>query len=84
MLFCVQFFELCIHRLKSFHDGIFGQFFPMHGIFYAEGPGLVAGTHLNTFENINIHPFILKLLGFKTTPNSVDGRLKYTEAALRK
>lgn len=46
----------------------------MHGIFLAEGPGIVSGKTIPSFENIHAYPFLLEMLGLKP-PRKVDGRL---------
>lgn len=47
----------------------------MHGIFLAEGPGIVSGKTIASFENIHVYPFLLEMLGLKP-PRKVDGRLE--------
>ena len=54
----------------------------MKAIFYAEGPDIRPGVELKTFENVNIYPFIAKLLGL--TAPSVDGKLTVLAPILRK
>ena len=35
----------------------------MHGVFYAKGPNIKSNVHLDSFENIHIKAFILKIFG---------------------
>jgi predicted AlkP superfamily pyrophosphatase or phosphodiesterase len=43
----------------------------MKAVFYADGPDIRAGVELKPFENINVFPLIVKLLGLDSPP--VDG-----------
>lgn len=43
----------------------------MKAVFYAEGPDIRAGVKLKPFENVNVYPLIVKLLGLDSPP--VDG-----------
>lgn len=43
----------------------------MKAVFYAEGPDIRAGVKLKPFENVNVFPLIVKLLGLESPP--VDG-----------
>jgi alkaline phosphatase D len=45
----------------------------MRGIFYAQGPNIRHG-HVDTFENIDIYPFVARILQLKV-PDTIDGRL---------
>jgi predicted AlkP superfamily pyrophosphatase or phosphodiesterase len=53
----------------------------MKAIFYAEGPDIKAGVKLETFDNIDVYPFVAKLLGLETPP--VDGEVAPLEPALK-
>lgn len=53
----------------------------MRAIFYAEGPDIRPGTKLKPFENVNVFPFIVKILGL-TSPK-VDGDANVLSIALR-
>ncbi len=53
----------------------------MRAIFYAEGPDIRSGATLPPFENINIYPFIAKILGLKI--GQVDGDGKVLEGILQ-
>lgn len=46
----------------------------MKGIFYASGPNIKQGMKLPAFRNIDIYPFLAKILGLDTPP--VDGSIK--------
>ncbi|HTP89829.1 MAG TPA: ectonucleotide pyrophosphatase/phosphodiesterase [Bryobacteraceae bacterium] len=58
------------------------QFRTMHAIFYAAGPNIRAGVRLEPFENIDVAPFIAKILGLRM-PAGIDGSAKPLEPALR-
>jgi alkaline phosphatase D len=45
----------------------------MKAVFYAEGPDIRAGVKLKSFENVNVYPLLVKLLGLDSPP--VDGSL---------
>ena len=53
----------------------------MRAIFFAEGPDIRPGTKLKPFENVNVFPFIVKILGL-TSPK-VDGDANVLSIALR-
>jgi len=54
----------------------------MKAIFYAAGPDIRAGVTVAPFENVNVYPFIAKILGL--TPGPIDGKLKVLQKALNK
>ena len=54
----------------------------MQGIFYAEGPAFKTSTRINSFENVDIYPLIMKILGLKNT-HPIDGHLTSTAGALK-
>ncbi|MGK7311952.1 MAG: ectonucleotide pyrophosphatase/phosphodiesterase [Candidatus Longimicrobiales bacterium M2_2A_002] len=53
----------------------------MHGIFLAAGPGIREGARIPAFENVNIYPFVARLLGLEPAAE-IDGRLDVLEPAL--
>ena len=53
----------------------------MKAIFYAEGPDISAGVKLASFDNVDVFPFIAKLLGLQAPP--VDGALAPLQPALK-
>ncbi len=54
----------------------------MHGIFVASGPAFKERVKLPSFENVNLYPLVLTVLGLdQRVP--VDGRIEATKAALR-
>jgi predicted AlkP superfamily pyrophosphatase or phosphodiesterase len=55
----------------------------MQAIFYAAGPNIRPGVQLEPFENVNVFPFIVKILGLKS-PSGIDGSEKVLDAAYRK
>jgi TonB family protein len=52
----------------------------MKAIFFAQGPDIKPNTQLPTFENINLYPFIARLLELRAP--TVDGNPKVLEPAL--
>jgi predicted AlkP superfamily pyrophosphatase or phosphodiesterase len=54
----------------------------MKAIFFAAGPDIKAGVRLKPFENVNLYPFIAKMLGLH--PPVVDGTLEVLAPALKK
>jgi predicted AlkP superfamily pyrophosphatase or phosphodiesterase len=48
------------------------KFGTMHAIFYAIGPNIRPETKFASFENVNVYPFIVKILGLKP-PEQLDG-----------
>jgi predicted AlkP superfamily pyrophosphatase or phosphodiesterase len=54
----------------------------MKAIFYAAGPDIAEDVKLPSFDNIDVFPFVAKLLGLETPP--VDGVIGPLEEALRK
>jgi predicted AlkP superfamily pyrophosphatase or phosphodiesterase len=48
------------------------KFKSMYAIFYATGPNIRAETKMVSFENVNVYPFIAKILGLKV-PEKLDG-----------
>jgi alkaline phosphatase D len=53
----------------------------MRAIFYAEGPDIRPGTKLKPFENVNVFPLIVKILGLRSP--KVDGDANVLSIALR-
>lgn len=53
----------------------------MRAIFFAEGPDIRPGTQLKPFENVNVFPFIAKILGLKAP--KTDGDANVLSIALR-
>lgn len=53
----------------------------MRAIFFAEGPDIRPGTKLKPFENVNVFPFIVKILGLQSP--EVDGSPNVLSIALR-
>jgi len=52
----------------------------MKAIFYAEGPDIRRGVKLKSFENVNVYPLIVKILGLDSPP--VDGSLNVLSGIL--
>jgi predicted AlkP superfamily pyrophosphatase or phosphodiesterase len=45
----------------------------MHAIFVASGPGIPEGTIIPSFENVDVYPYIVELLGLRPA-SGIDGR----------
>jgi alkaline phosphatase D len=52
----------------------------MKAIFFAEGPDIRPGVALKPFENVNVYPFIAKILQLQAPPT--DGSLNVLSTAL--
>jgi predicted AlkP superfamily pyrophosphatase or phosphodiesterase len=52
----------------------------MKAVFYAEGPDIRRGVALKPFENVNVYPLIVKILGLTSPP--VDGSLNVLSGIL--
>jgi predicted AlkP superfamily pyrophosphatase or phosphodiesterase len=48
------------------------KFKTMHAIFYATGPNVKPKGRVDSFENVNVYPFIARILGLKL-PEKLDG-----------
>lgn len=57
------------------------QFPEMRAVFYAEGPDILPGIQLKSFENVNVFPFITDILGLQHAP--VDGSDTVLSGALK-
>jgi hypothetical protein len=59
----------------------------MHGIFYAMGPNIKSNYQIDTFESVNVYPFICELLKIKpyqATPDEPEGKLEVLKEILVK
>lgn len=54
----------------------------MHGIFFADGPAFKKNKKIETIENVNIYPTILKILGLQI-PEGKDGKAERLKDALK-
>jgi len=59
------------------------EFKSMQGIFFAAGPNVKPGVVLKPFENVNVFPFITKILGLQNPPG-LDGSEAVLQNAYRK
>ena len=59
------------------------QFKTMWAIFYAAGPNVRAGAQITPFENVDVFPFMAKILGLKS-PAGIDGEEKTLDPIYRK
>jgi alkaline phosphatase D len=55
----------------------------MQAIFYAAGPNVRPGVQIEPFENVNVFPFLAKILGLRS-PAGLDGSEKVLDSAYRK
>jgi alkaline phosphatase D len=58
------------------------EFKTMDAIFYAAGPNVRPGVELKPFENVNVFPFITKILGLEN-PAGLDGSFRVLESAYK-
>ena len=59
------------------------QFKTMQAIFYAAGPNVRPGASIKPFENVNVFPFMAKILGLQS-PAGIDGSEKVLDVIYRK
>jgi len=59
------------------------EFKTMQAIFYAAGPNVQPGVQLQPFENVNVFPFIARILGLQPPPG-LDGDASVLASAYRK
>jgi predicted AlkP superfamily pyrophosphatase or phosphodiesterase len=58
----------------------------MKAIFYAAGPDIRSGVKLPPFENVNVYPFVARILGLDIThlkTGAIDGKLAVLRGALK-
>jgi alkaline phosphatase D len=67
---------------KGNHGFDVQEFKTMQGIFFAAGPNVRPGVELKPFENVNVFPFITKILGLRN-PAGLDGSESVLEGAYR-
>jgi alkaline phosphatase D len=58
------------------------EFKTMDAIFYAAGPNVRPNVELKPFENVNVFPFITKILGLEN-PAGLGGSFSVLESAYR-
>lgn len=54
----------------------------MHAIFYAWGPNFKSGLKIPAFENVNVYPLIVRILGLNYT-HEIDGKEKVLSPILK-
>jgi predicted AlkP superfamily pyrophosphatase or phosphodiesterase len=69
-----------VPKIKGGHGYDPEQMKTMRAIFYAVGPDIRTGVEIAPFENVDIFPVIVRLLGLKDVPN--DGDLKVLQGIL--
>jgi hypothetical protein len=62
-------------HIKGMHGYDPARFKTMRAIFYAAGPDIRSGAVVDPFENVNIFPLIVKILGLKPAPNDGDAKV---------
>ncbi len=70
-----------VPKIKGGHGYDPKQMKTMRAIFYAVGPDIRPGVKIAPFENVNIFPLLVRILGLNTVPN--DGDAKVLEGVLR-
>lgn len=70
-----------IERVRPGNHGYDPMLPDMQAIFIASGPALRQGVLLPAFDNVNVYPLLMKLLGLPARPS--DGTLAPTAAGLR-
>jgi predicted AlkP superfamily pyrophosphatase or phosphodiesterase len=73
--------EIVQPKIKGEHGYDPSKMKSMRAIFYAQGPDIVPGAKVAPFENIDVYPFIAKILGLKI--GAIDGHLDGLRAVLR-
>jgi predicted AlkP superfamily pyrophosphatase or phosphodiesterase len=73
--------EIVQPKVKGEHGYDPAQMKSMRAIFYAEGPDIAAGAKLAPFENVDVYPFIAKILGLSIGP--IDGHIASLEGVLK-
>jgi alkaline phosphatase D len=68
--------------VKGNHGFDVEEFKTMDAIFYAAGPNVRPGVELKPFENVNVFPFITRILGLENPPG-LDGSFSVLESAYR-
>lgn len=76
------------NRAAMFKTDIFGEhgyapgYSDMYGIFYANGPSIKEGLHIDKFQNIHVYPIICQILGLPI-PKDIDGNLEVLRHILK-
>jgi predicted AlkP superfamily pyrophosphatase or phosphodiesterase len=74
--------EITEPDLKGEHGYDPRQMKSMRAIFYAMGPDIRPGAKVPPFENVDVYPFIAKILGLEIGP--IDGHLQPLQGILRR
>jgi alkaline phosphatase D len=74
--------EITEPDLKGEHGYDPRQMKSMRAIFYAIGPDIRPGAKVPPFENVDVYPFIAKILGLEIGP--IDGHLQPLQGILRR
>ncbi len=74
--------EIPVPKAKGEHGYDPSQMKSMRAIFYAVGPDIRPGAKVPPFENVDVYPFIAKILGLEIGP--IDGQLKPLQGVLRR
>ena len=67
---------------KGTHGYDPAQFKTMHGVFYAIGPHIQPKGRVDSFENVNVYPFVAQILGLKP-PANLDGSASVLKSLYR-
>lgn len=59
------------------------RFPDMNAIFYAEGSSIKSGTEIGTFDNVDVFPFVARILNLDLKEVTIDGDLDELKAAFK-
>ena len=78
-----QVFNLSTRKTSKGKHGFDPEMPEMRASFQAWGPAIKTGINLDGFENVNVYPFVAKILGLTYDPKAIDGNLKVLQKALK-
>ena len=78
-----QVFNLSSRKTSKGKHGFDTALPEMRASFQAWGPAIKPGLKLKGFENVNVYPFIAKILGLTYDPTTIDGNINVLKKALR-
>ena len=78
-----QVFNLSTRKTSKGKHGFDTALPEMRASFQAWGPAIKSGMKIDGFENVNVYPFVAKILGLTYDPKSIDGKIQVLEKALK-
>jgi hypothetical protein len=78
-----QVFNLSTRKTSKGKHGFDTALPEMRASFQAWGPAIKQGLKLEGFENVNVYPFVAKILGLQFDPKAIDGNSKVLQKALK-